>query len=56
MGSRRPRFKRPSSANAGDMGSRSLLDGLIRGNSGAEGVDIGGYVTPPAIATMRLGY
>lgn len=55
MGSRRPRFKRPSSANTSKMGSRSLLHGQIRGNSGAEGVDIG-RLTPPAIATMHLGY
>lgn len=38
------------------MGRRSLLHVHIRGNSGAEGIDIGGYVTPLATATMRLGF
>jgi trans-2,3-dihydro-3-hydroxyanthranilate isomerase len=38
------------------MGRRSLLHVHVRGNSGAEGIDIGGYVTPLATATMRLGF
>jgi trans-2,3-dihydro-3-hydroxyanthranilate isomerase len=38
------------------MGRRSLLHVHIRGNGGAQGIDIGGYVTPLATATMRLGF
>lgn len=38
------------------MGRRSLLHVAIRGNAGSEGIDVGGYVTPVAEATMRLSY
>ena len=36
------------------MGRRSLLHVHIRGRNGAEAVEIGGYVTPVAEASMRL--
>lgn len=36
------------------MGRRSLLHACIHGRDGIAGIDIGGYVTPIAEATMRL--
>jgi trans-2,3-dihydro-3-hydroxyanthranilate isomerase len=36
------------------MGRRSLLHVHIRGDGGAEGIDIGGHVTPLATGIMRL--
>jgi trans-2,3-dihydro-3-hydroxyanthranilate isomerase len=36
------------------MGRRSFLHVRIRGERGADGIDVGGYVTPVATATMRL--
>ncbi|HEX4037804.1 MAG TPA: PhzF family phenazine biosynthesis protein [Acidobacteriaceae bacterium] len=36
------------------MGRRSFLHVQMHGNDGAEGIDVGGYVTPIAEATMRL--
>jgi trans-2,3-dihydro-3-hydroxyanthranilate isomerase len=36
------------------MGRRSLLHVEIRGNKGANGIDVGGYVTPLVEATMTL--
>jgi trans-2,3-dihydro-3-hydroxyanthranilate isomerase len=37
------------------MGRRSLLYVHIVGQDGIDGIDVGGYVTPVAEATMRLG-
>jgi len=37
------------------MGRRSLLQVHVRGTSGTQGIDIGGYVTPVATATMHFG-
>jgi trans-2,3-dihydro-3-hydroxyanthranilate isomerase len=36
------------------MGRRSLLHILIHGEHGSEGIEVGGHVTPLAIATMTL--
>jgi trans-2,3-dihydro-3-hydroxyanthranilate isomerase len=36
------------------MGRRSLLHVQIHGERGAQGIEVGGYVTPVAIATMTL--
>ena len=36
------------------MGRRSILYVDIRGQQGADGIDVGGYVTPLSEATMRL--
>jgi trans-2,3-dihydro-3-hydroxyanthranilate isomerase len=36
------------------MGRRSLLHVHVRGDSGAEGIEVGGHVTPLVSATMRL--
>jgi trans-2,3-dihydro-3-hydroxyanthranilate isomerase len=36
------------------MGRRSFLHVRIRGEHGADGIEVGGYVTPVATATMRL--
>lgn len=36
------------------MGRRSLLHVNVRGESGAEGIEVGGYVTPVVTATMNL--
>jgi len=36
------------------MGRRSLLHVHIRGENGAEGIEVGGHVTPVATASMRL--
>jgi len=36
------------------MGRRSLLNVLVRGESGAEGIEVGGHVAPVATASMRL--
>ena len=36
------------------IGRRSLLHVLIRGESGADGIEIGGDVTPVAEGTLRL--
>lgn len=36
------------------MGRRSILHVFIHGENGALGIDVGGYVTPLAEATMRL--
>ena len=38
------------------MRRRSLLHVDVRGDSGVDGIDVGGYVTPLAIATMRLAF
>jgi len=37
------------------MGRRSLLHVLIKGENGAEGIEVGGHVTPLSTASMRLG-
>jgi trans-2,3-dihydro-3-hydroxyanthranilate isomerase len=37
------------------MGRRSLLHVDIHGNSGADGIYVGGYVTPIVEAVMTLG-
>lgn len=37
------------------MRRRSLLHVLIHGEGGADGIDVGGHVTPLTIATMSLG-
>jgi trans-2,3-dihydro-3-hydroxyanthranilate isomerase len=36
------------------MGRRSLLHVHVRGDSGADGIEVGGHVTPLVSATMRL--
>jgi trans-2,3-dihydro-3-hydroxyanthranilate isomerase len=36
------------------MGRRSLLHVHVRGNNGADGIDVGGHVTPVCVATMGL--
>jgi trans-2,3-dihydro-3-hydroxyanthranilate isomerase len=36
------------------MGRRSLLHILVRGEGGADGIDVGGYVTPLVAGTMTL--
>jgi trans-2,3-dihydro-3-hydroxyanthranilate isomerase len=36
------------------MGRRSILHVRIHGDNGSDGIDVGGYVTPLAEATMRL--
>jgi trans-2,3-dihydro-3-hydroxyanthranilate isomerase len=36
------------------MGRRSLLYVHVMGQDGADGIEVGGYVTPVAEATMRL--
>jgi trans-2,3-dihydro-3-hydroxyanthranilate isomerase len=36
------------------MGRRSLLHVHVRGKNGAEGIEVGGYVTPVVTATMSL--
>ncbi len=36
------------------MGRRSYLHVHVRGDNGADGIDIGGHVTPVGVATMRL--
>ncbi len=36
------------------MGRRSFLHVHVRGDNGVDGIDIGGYVTPVSVATMRL--
>ena len=36
------------------MGRRSLLHVHVRGNNGADGIDVGGHVTPLCVATMGL--
>jgi trans-2,3-dihydro-3-hydroxyanthranilate isomerase len=36
------------------MGRRSLLHILINGQDGCDGIEVGGYVTPPVDATMNL--
>jgi trans-2,3-dihydro-3-hydroxyanthranilate isomerase len=36
------------------MGRRSYLHVHVRGDNGADGIDIGGHVTPVSVATMRL--
>ena len=36
------------------MGRRSLLHVCIHGENGADGIDVGGFVTPLTVATMRL--
>lgn len=36
------------------MGRRSILHVCIHGENGVDGIDVGGYVTPLAEATMRL--
>ena len=36
------------------MGRRSLLHVLIHGDDGIEGIEVGGHVTPLAVATMTL--
>jgi len=36
------------------MGRRSYLHVHVRGDDGADGIDIGGHVTPVSVATMRL--
>jgi len=36
------------------MGRRSLLHVHVRGDSGADGIEVGGYVIPLVTATMRL--
>jgi trans-2,3-dihydro-3-hydroxyanthranilate isomerase len=36
------------------MGRRSFLHVHIRGDNGADGIDIGGHVTPVSVATMSL--
>jgi trans-2,3-dihydro-3-hydroxyanthranilate isomerase len=36
------------------MGRRSLLHVLVHGAGGADGIEVGGYVTPLVTATMRL--
>lgn len=37
------------------MGRRSLLHVHVRGESGADGIDVGGHVTPVAFGSMQLG-
>jgi hypothetical protein len=37
------------------MGRRSVLHVHILGQTGVDGIEVGGYVTPVADATMRLG-
>lgn len=37
------------------MGRRSLLHVLVHGESGANGIEVGGHVTPVAFGSMRLG-
>jgi trans-2,3-dihydro-3-hydroxyanthranilate isomerase len=37
------------------MGRRGLLHVHVRGESGAEGIEVGGHVAPVAVAQMRLG-
>jgi trans-2,3-dihydro-3-hydroxyanthranilate isomerase len=37
------------------MGRRSFLHVHVRGKDGSEGIEVGGYVTPVASATMSLG-
>jgi predicted PhzF superfamily epimerase YddE/YHI9 len=36
------------------MGRRSILYVHVRGESGVDGIDVGGYVTPLVDATMNL--
>jgi len=36
------------------MGRRSYLHVHVRGDNGADGIDIGGHVTPVSVATMRF--
>ena len=36
------------------MGRRSLLHIQLNGEQGADGIEVGGYVSPVAEATMRL--
>ncbi len=36
------------------MGRRSYLHVHVRGDNGADGIDIGGHVTPVGVATMQL--
>jgi trans-2,3-dihydro-3-hydroxyanthranilate isomerase len=37
------------------MGRRSFLHVQIHGENGADGIEVGGFVTPIAEATMKLG-
>lgn len=43
-----------SSEQGTKMGRRSILQVCIHGQNGVEGIDVGGYVTPIAQATMTL--
>jgi trans-2,3-dihydro-3-hydroxyanthranilate isomerase len=36
------------------MGRRSFLHIALRGEQGADGIEVGGYVTPVAEGTLRL--
>ena len=36
------------------MGRRSILHILVRGDGGADGIDVGGYVTPLVDGTLTL--
>jgi trans-2,3-dihydro-3-hydroxyanthranilate isomerase len=36
------------------MGRRSILDVHVMGQNGADGIEVGGYVTPVAEAIMKL--
>jgi trans-2,3-dihydro-3-hydroxyanthranilate isomerase len=36
------------------MGRRSFLHVHVRGDNGADGIDVGGHVTPVSVATMQL--
>jgi trans-2,3-dihydro-3-hydroxyanthranilate isomerase len=43
-----------SSEQGTKMGRRSILQVCIHGENGVDGIDVGGYVTPVAQATMTL--
>jgi trans-2,3-dihydro-3-hydroxyanthranilate isomerase len=38
------------------MGRRSLLHVRVRGEGGSDAIEVGGHVTPVAVASMRLGF